>query len=235
MQLTTRDRASALTLKAFLLFFAGLSFATGMGAAWRSSLKARNPVSKSNPVIMARNLFTSFVVMVAIWATFEPDLLKSHNAPAESGPRIEFAVASALDSIQSPVKTMQDLNQVTLLVLALFFVLQLVIYCFCLIKLREIEKQSLSAAMKLKLLENEENLFDFGLYVGLGGTVLSLILVAIGIVEASLMAAYASTLFGILFTAMLKVLNLRGLRRRLILQAGIHNSPEETLMGDIKF
>ena len=79
---------------------------------------------------------------------------------------------------------MQDLNQVTLLVLVLFFVLQLVIYSFCLIKLREVAKQQLSAEMKLKLLENEENLFDFGLYVGLGGTVLSLILVAVGVVEA---------------------------------------------------
>lgn len=114
---------------------------------------------------------------------------------------------------------MQELNQVTLLVLALFFILQLVIYSFCLIKLREIAKQKLGADLKIKLLENEENLFDFGLYVGLGGTVLSLILVAVGIVEASLMAAYASTLFGILFTAILKVMHLRPYRRTLILEA----------------
>ena len=113
---------------------------------------------------------------------------------------------------------MQELNQVTLLVLLLFFVVQLVIYCFCLIKLKEISKQPQSPQMKLQLLDNEENLFDFGLYVGLGGTVLSLILVAIGIVEASLMAAYASTLFGILFVAMLKVMHLRPYRRKLILE-----------------
>ena len=68
---------------------------------------------------------------------------------------------------------MQEINQVTLLVLALFFIVQLVIYSFCLIKLKEIGEQKLSAELKLKLLENEENLFDFGLYVGLGGTLLS--------------------------------------------------------------
>jgi hypothetical protein len=132
---------------------------------------------------------------------------------------------------------MQELNQVTLLVLALFFIVQLVIYCFCLIKLKEIAKQKLSAEMKLKLLDNEENLFDFGLYVGLGGTVLSLILVAVGIVEASLMAAYASTLFGILFVAVLKVLNLRPYRRHLIIEAGATVGKSEkdvSLMGDIK-
>jgi hypothetical protein len=130
---------------------------------------------------------------------------------------------------------MQELNHVTLLVLLLFFVIQLVIYCFCLIKLKEISKQMLHPQMKLQLLDNEENLFDFGLYVGLGGTVLSLILVAIGIVEASLMAAYASTLFGILFVAMLKVLHLRPYRRKLILENGrLGVEKPDNLMGDIK-
>ena len=104
-------------------------------------------------------------------------------------------------------------------------------------KLKEIAKQNLSADLKLKLLENEENLFDFGLYVGLGGTVLSLILVAVGIVEASLMAAYASTLFGILFVAILKVLNLRPYRRHLIIEAGSNPKivdPDGAFMKDIE-
>lgn len=234
VELTTSDPKSALSLKAILLFFAGLSFATAMGAAWRATLQNRIPVSKSNPVVWARNVLASLVIVVAVWSAFEPDLLKSKNSETESAPRMEFTVASALESIQSPVKTMQDLNQVTLLVLALFFIIQLVIYCFCLIKLREVQKQSLSPAMKLRLLENEENLFDFGLYVGLGGTVLSLILVAIGIVEASLMAAYASTLFGILFTAVLKVFNLRGYRRRLILEAGFNDPSDKHLMRNLE-
>ncbi|MDP4878486.1 MAG: hypothetical protein NWR36_01245, partial [Opitutales bacterium] len=63
-----------------------------------------------------------------------------------------------------------------------------------------------------------------------------LILVAVGIVEASLMAAYASTLFGILFTAVLKVMHLRPYRRTLIIEASssaTSNNPG-TLMGDIK-
>ena len=67
-------------------------------------------------------------------------------------------------------------------------------------------------------MDNEENLFDLGLYVGLGGTVLSLILVVLNIVDASLMAAYASTLFGIIFVAILKVGFVRPSRRKLILE-----------------
>jgi hypothetical protein len=208
-------------LKLGLLLLAGFAFALSMGAAWRGSHDSVAAVSKCNPMVMARNLLISLVFVLTVWIFFEPEILKSQSPETDFGPRIEFALADTLQSIKSPVKIMQELNQVTLLVLVLFFIIQLVIYSFCLIKMKEIDKQKLSADMKIKLLENEENLFDFGLYVGLGGTVLSLILVAVGIVEASLMAAYASTLFGILFTAMLKVLHLRPFRRRLIIQDGV--------------
>jgi hypothetical protein len=236
-ELTLASRELALALKLACLFSSGLFFAFALGALWRGPSKGASQVSRSNPSVVARNLLASCVITICLWILFEPEVLKAPGPGTESAPRIEFAVASALESLQSPVKTMQDLNQVTLLVLALFFIIQLVIYCFCLIKLKEVSKQSLSASMKLKLLDNEENLFDFGLYVGLGGTVLSLILVAIGIVEASLMAAYASTLFGILFVAMLKVLHLRPFRRRLILEAGRtagDKGDDPGLMEDIK-
>ena len=42
-------------------------------------------------------------------------------------------VADTLQSLKEPITVMQEINQVTLLVLALFFILQLVIYSFCLI------------------------------------------------------------------------------------------------------
>ncbi|MGJ8639653.1 MAG: hypothetical protein ACSHYA_09695 [Opitutaceae bacterium] len=234
VSLTHGNTRLGLAIKFLLFIFSGLAFAFGMGSAWRASLgKAQPEVSKINPMVWTRDALLSLVVAMTIWTFFEPDILKSKDTTVDAAPRIEFAVADALQSLQSPVKAMQELNQVTLLVLALFFIIQLVIYSFCLIKLREIAKQKLSAEMKIKLLENEDNLFDFGLYVGLGGTVLSLILVAVGVVEASLMAAYASTLFGIIFTALLKVMHLRPFRRTLILEAGSSSSPE-TLMQDLR-
>lgn len=219
-ELSVNKRSAALWLKLGLFLAAGMVFSLAMGAAWRSSSRDSREVGYFSPAILSRDICLSFVFTLTVWFTFEPDILKSTTDEVDAAPRIEFAAADALDSIKSPVKAMQELNHVTLLVLLLFFVIQVVIYCFCLIKLKEISKQMLSPHMKLQLLDNEENLFDFGLYVGLGGTVLSLILVAIGIVEASLMAAYASTLFGILFVAMLKVLHLRPYRRKLILENG---------------
>lgn len=233
VEITLQKNSLGQALKFGLLFLAGLAFAFAMGSAWRSSLGNTTTVSRSNPMVMVRDILISLVVVLTIWTFFEPEILKSNEPVSDAGPRIEFAVADTLQSIKSPVKAMQELNQVTLLVLALFFIIQLVIYSFCLIKIKEVGKQQLSSNMKLKLLENEENLFDFGLYVGLGGTVLSLILVAVGIVEASLMAAYASTLFGIIFTALLKILHLRPYRRQLILRAGSTEAPT-TLMKDIE-
>ncbi len=234
-QLSVINRNAALWLKLGLFLAAGLAFSLAMGAAWRGSSKTSREVGYFSPAILSRDVCLSLVFTLTVWFVFEPDILKSTTDEVESAPRIEFAAAGALESIKSPVKAMQELNHVTLLVLLLFFVIQLVIYCFCLIKLKEISKQTLSPSMKLQLLDNEENLFDFGLYVGLGGTVLSLILVAVGIVEASLMAAYASTLFGILFVAMLKVLNLRPYRRKLILDRGrTGDDNSANLMGNIK-
>jgi hypothetical protein len=49
--------------------------------------------------------------------------------------------------------------------------------------------------------------------------VASLIFLAVGVVEASLMAAYASTLFGIIFVSLFKIFHLRPLKRRLILSS----------------
>ena len=219
--LSLSNRDGALVLKALIFVLSGLAFALAMAGAWRAKLAEVKAVEQSIPSVIARNFFISLVVALTLWALFEPEILKTQitETNSDSTPSIKFMVADTLQSLKEPIKVMQEINQVTLLVIALFFILQLVIYSFCLIKLKEITEQNLSAELKLKLLENEENLFDFGLYVGLGGTVLSLILVAIGVVEASLMAAYASTLFGILFVAVLKVLNLRPYRRHLIIEA----------------
>ena len=110
---------------------------------------------------------------------------------------------------------MKNLNLVSL---ATFFVIQGVIYIWCLTKLAEIRRQPMEPRMKLRLLENEDQLFDAGLYVGFVGSVLSLILGTIGIGKISMMA-YASTSFGIIFVSVLKIFHVRPLRRKLILES----------------
>jgi hypothetical protein len=111
------------------------------------------------------------------------------------------------------------MNNVVLLTLLLFFVLQGLIYLSCLAKLKEIRRQKVPPRMKLKLLENEDHLFDAGLYLGFVGTIVSLILVSIGLIKFSLMAAYSSTSFGIVFVCLFKIFHLRPARRKLLLEA----------------
>ncbi len=214
------DFPGAMRLLKFLLFLgAGWCVALALGAAWRGERGAGPRLGRFNPYVLARDGLTGLAGALIAWMLVEPDILRGAAEKQLPGLRLDFAVAGSLESIKSPITSMQSINQVTLLVLVLFFVLQLIIYALCLIKLREINREKIKPGLKLRLLENEDHLFDFGLYVGLGGTVASLIFVAIGIVEASLMAAYASTLFGILFVALLKVFHVRPLRRRLILEA----------------
>jgi hypothetical protein len=110
------------------------------------------------------------------------------------------------------------MNHLSLLTLLLFFVLQALIYTACLFKLAEIRRQNLSCRLKLKLIENEDHLFDAGLYLGFAGTIISLILVSLGVIQPSLMAAYSSTSFGIIFVSIFKIFHVRPARRTLLLE-----------------
>src|SRR5262249_48272370 len=93
------------------------------------------------------------------------------------------------------------------------------LYVASLVKLAEIRRQRVGPRIKLKLLENEDHLFDAGLYLGFVGTIISLILVSLGVIKPSLMAAYSSTSFGIIFVSVFKIFHLRPTRRRLLLDA----------------
>jgi hypothetical protein len=111
------------------------------------------------------------------------------------------------------------MNPIILLTLLLFFVLQALLYTACLVKLAEIRRQRIPPRMKLKLLENEDHLFDAGLYLGFVGTIISLIVASMGLIKFSLMAAYSSTSFGIIFVVIFKIFHLRPARRKLLLEA----------------
>jgi hypothetical protein len=124
------------------------------------------------------------------------------------------AVTAGIAGIKQTV-----MNPSILITLLVFFVLQALIYISCLVKLAEIGRQQVPARMKLKLLENEDHLFDAGLYLGFVGTIVSLIIASLGMVKFSLMAAYSSTSFGIIFVVIFKIFHLRPARRKLLIEA----------------
>jgi hypothetical protein len=152
-------------------------------------------------------------------------LLLSEPFLAQESQRVEFPFRLRLPMVSSVVPagasamTRSIMNQLSLLTLLLFFVLQALLYTACLVKLAEIRRQNLVPRIKLRLLENEDHLFDAGLYLGFAGTIISLILVSLGVIQPSLMAAYSSTSFGIIFVSVFKIFHLRPLRRTLLLES----------------
>ncbi len=123
--------------------------------------------------------------------------------------------------------TQTIMNPTIIITLLVFFVLQALVYTSCLVKLAEIRRQNIPPRMKLKLLENEDHLFDAGLYLGFVGTIVSLIVASLGLVQFSLMAAYSSTSFGIVFVVIFKIFHLRPLRRHLLMESEVQTMNEE--------
>ena len=117
----------------------------------------------------------------------------------------------------TPTKPVMDIT--TIFSIVLFLLIQVFIYIVCLTKISEIDGQGVSPLLKLKLVENEENLFDTGLYVGIGGTAAALVLQVMNVIDANLLAAYASNLLGIVGVAFVKIRHVRPFKRKLIMEA----------------
>lgn len=208
----------AKVIKGSALCLAGYCLTLSLGAllSFFFNLRTRTPNGR---LVLSLHATAGFGFAALIWILSEPALLDF--APNENG-QLRIQLASLLPEGPSTETPSTMLDQVTILVLLLFLVLQGTVFVFGLLKIREIQMNEASPALKLRLLDNEENLFDLGLYVGLGGTVSSLVMVVLEMIDASLMAAYASTLFGIVFVALLKIGFLRPFRRRLIVATDTH-------------
>jgi hypothetical protein len=91
-------------------------------------------------------------------------------------------------------------------------------YVICLLKISDVSRQPVPSPTKLRLMENEENLFDGGLYIGIAGTATALVLQVLHLIDANLLAAYSSNLFGIVCVALVKIRHVRPYKRQLILE-----------------
>lgn len=149
----------------------------------------------------------------------EPFLLKA-AAASEYQMRLVIPVLAAAPATLSKTSTPAATMEIsTVLSISLFALLQIGMYLTCLFKITEVERQALPALTKLRLMENEENLFDGGLYLGIAGTATALVLQVLGVIDANLLAAYSSNLFGIVCVALVKIRHVRPYKRKLILES----------------
>lgn len=162
----------------------------------------------------------SFVFALLLVVVSEPFLLKA-APPSEFQLRLPVLVSVANSPLSPQTEPVKIMDSSTLLSIGLFAALQVAMYFACLMKIREVDRQPVSPLVKLRLMENEENLFDGGLYVGIGGTATALVLQVLGVIEPNLLAAYSSNLFGIVCVALVKIRHVRPYKQRLILEGQV--------------
>ncbi len=155
----------------------------------------------------------------------EPFLLKP-PAPSEFQLKLTVPVLANISDPSSltPTAPTFSMDISTLLTIGFFALLQICMYLFCLSKMREIDRQPAPSLLKLRLMENEENLFDGGLYIGIAGTATALVLQVLGVIQPNLLAAYSSNLFGICCVALVKIRHVRPYKRRLILEGQLETT-----------
>jgi hypothetical protein len=211
-----------LALKVACFLLAGLGFFL----VWRelSPVQPGGRALAGVRMIHGQRAVAALVLGLMLLAAGEPFLLKPLGSP-------EFRLRLKLPMLtNSPLPTdktetanqtkpRMEVSSSTILSVVLFAALQAGVYAICLMKIREIEMSTGPAQLRLRLMENEENLFDSGLYIGIAGTASALVLQVLNIIEANLLAAYASNLFGIVTVACVKIYHVRAAKRRLIVEA----------------
>jgi len=148
----------------------------------------------------------------------EPFLLKA-APPSDYRIKLSIPIVGAAAPAAAEVSTKATAMDIsTILSIIAFAALQVGMYVICLLKISDVSRQDVPAAIKLKLMDNEENLFDGGLYIGIAGTATALVLQVLGLIEANLLAAYSSNLFGIVCVALVKIRHVRPYKRQLIVE-----------------
>ena len=166
----------------------------------------------------SRRLSVSIVWGLLSILALEPTLLQTPRGQV-SVAGFDFALANLLAYANEGSMADQNLTVVTAIIAGVFLLIQVAIFMICLSRVSQVKNEELKPSLKLNLLDNEENLFDLGLYIGLGGTVLSLILLLVlDVKQDALIGAYTSTLFGILFVAALKIFVVRPYRNHLLVK-----------------
>jgi len=170
--------------------------------------------------LIQSGLLAVFAAGLVILAT-EPYLLAATESLSEYRFRLSLPLLATMAAplADASVGNSLFMNTSTVVSIGIFALLQVGIYFVCLRKIAEIRTQPLAPLLKLRLVENEDNLFDSGLYIGMMGTATALVLQVLGVIDHNLLAAYASNLFGLVCVALVKIRHVRGFKNALILEA----------------
>lgn len=217
LRMAGRFPVATLILK-YLLWFDGL-FLLAHGQ-WRGRRSFLETMGREDPAGSALGVHAALAIsgVILLFLTLEQYFNVGGTPPSAIGEVAKPMIRARL-RLDLPQATTNAMNEKMLSMLIGFFAIQMAIYMIGLSRLRSIRGRLVDGAVKLKLLDNEESMFDAPLYMGIAGSVLALVLRLTGMEGVSLMASYSSTLFGILFCFILKVMHVRPYRQRLILES----------------
>ena len=189
--------------------------------AWNSYFVLKAIDTESLQTLRLRRRSMAFALLILLVGISEPSLLQSAYS-SEYQIAINVPQLSSIEQNEPSNTTNVMLAEISpiivnALIIAVFAAIQIAVFTTCTNKIREIMSGEGDNRLKLQLLENEDNLFDMGLYIGIAGTALTLAVKLLMETDTiNLSAAYASNIFGILCVAMVKIKHLRPSRESLI-------------------
>jgi hypothetical protein len=208
----------ALIVKWLLYFLGGFLVAMALHVGRAPATKLEAPLQVRG-FHVARELLFALGFLLVVVLVSEPFLAQEGAATVKPFHLQIPTAGMAIQPGNTDLKT-TFMDKSRLIPMALFFVLQGLLYISSIVKLAEIRRQRVGARVKLRLLENEDHLFDAGLYLGFLGTIIAFILSSVSAKHSfDLMVAYSSTSFGILFVSVFKIFHLRPVRRKLVMEA----------------
>jgi hypothetical protein len=215
---SSRNPQIALIVKWVLYFIGGFLLAMALHVGRPPASKLEAPLQVRGFHVAREFLFALGFLLVVVLMS-EPFLAQEGAATVKPFHLRIPTAGSAIQPGKTDLKT-TFMDNSRLIPMGLFFVLQGLLYISSIVKLAEIRRQRVGSRVKLRLLENEDHLFDAGLYLGFLGTIIAFILSSVSQKHSfDLMVAYSSTSFGILFVSIFKIFHLRPTRRKLVMES----------------
>ena len=192
--------------------------------AWNSFFTLVAPNAATLQGYLMRRRALVLALFLSLIAVSEPILftpaLSSEYRVAINLPLASFDSTEPEQNTNTMLANADPNLKLSIIFIVIFAAIQGYVYYTCITKINEVKNGAGDPKLKLRLLENEDNLFDMGLYIGIAGTALMLaILILFPSAGISVSAAYASNIFGILCVAVVKIFHVRQTREALIIEA----------------
>ena len=187
--------------------------------AWNSFFVLTAIDKESLQAMLLRRRAMAVALLILLFAISEPFLFQSaYSSEYQIAINVPQLSTENIETLNDNNAMLANINPIlNVFLIALFAAIQIAVFTTCTNKIREIMSGTGGSRLKLQLLENEDNLFDMGLYIGIAGTALTLAAKLLMETDAiNLSAAYASNIFGILCVALVKIKHLRPSRESLI-------------------